>query len=200
VESTQATVLAEYDSRLTRDKPDTSSFIATAYQARPAPCWAEIVPTQPSAARFPESGLRHLIRRALHRRTPYRPVLRAAMSSNRNVGPVGSRERGAGGSKVGLSVGSKRYIFKIRQSSQGCTVMRRCLPVAPSQFSFPPRVQRSPGLRAPERGDGPILISGLTTEGRAPRRSHLAMKQSRPLRRSHNAAASALERPVTRRA
>jgi hypothetical protein len=32
------------------------------------------------------------------------------------------------------------------------------------------------------------------------RRSHLAMKQSRPLRRSHKAAASALERPVTRRA
>jgi hypothetical protein len=31
-------------------------------------------------------------------------------------------------------------------------------------------------------------------------RSHLAMKQSRPLRRSHNAAASALDRPVTRRA
>ena len=60
---------------------------------------------------------------------------------------------------------------------------------------------RGPDLGAPEReGDGLILTSGLTTEGRAQRRSHFAMKQSRPLRRSHNAAASALERPVTRRA
>jgi hypothetical protein len=46
-----AAVLVDYDHRLTRDKRDTSGFVAAAYEG--APCWAEIVPAQPSAGRLP---------------------------------------------------------------------------------------------------------------------------------------------------
>ena len=46
---THAVALADYDSRLTRDKRETSSFIAAVYEARPARCLVEVV--QPSRRR-----------------------------------------------------------------------------------------------------------------------------------------------------
>lgn len=79
---------------------------------------------------------------------------------------------------------------------------------------------QSPASIGPFRGRRPVAISvpsadilamtagksvagsvcvDARTRARFQRRSYLAMKQSRPFRRSHSAAASALERPATRR-